>query len=236
MDEARRYSLIEDGARPEEIVLLIGRGCFWKQCRFCDYYTDAADAREALKINRRALSKITGKTGRLTALNSGSWFELDPVIRDEIIARCRALGIQDLTVEAHWAYHRRVQALRDALAALGVRLHARIGIETFDVDFRENVLKKGMGDVPPVAIADVFDECCLLFGLAGKSLETLRRDLDTALRLFKDVYLNLYAPRPGCPADPELIRDFYRELYPEIDGTPGLHILLNNTDLGVGET
>lgn len=33
--EMTRYSVIED-KNPREIVLLRGRGCAWKRCRFCD--------------------------------------------------------------------------------------------------------------------------------------------------------------------------------------------------------
>ena len=66
-----RYSVIED-KNPREIVLLRGRGCAWKRCRFCDYHLDASrDEQANLTLNRAVLAQVTGRYGRLEAINSG---------------------------------------------------------------------------------------------------------------------------------------------------------------------
>ena len=36
-----RYSVIED-KNPREIVMLVGDGCKWRKCRFCDYHLDSS--------------------------------------------------------------------------------------------------------------------------------------------------------------------------------------------------
>ena len=59
--DMNRYSVIPD-KRPREIVLLQGRGCFWRRCAFCDYYHDAQpDDDAAFALNSRVLSQVTGQ-------------------------------------------------------------------------------------------------------------------------------------------------------------------------------
>ena len=47
-----RYSVIED-KNPREIVMLVGDGCKWRKCRFCDYHLDSSNDIEAnYKMNK----------------------------------------------------------------------------------------------------------------------------------------------------------------------------------------
>ncbi len=71
-----RYSRLPEDALPQEIVLLMGRGCFWKKCSFCDYHMDSGPDSESVSLNGRVLEQVTGEFGRLVVLNSGSYFEL----------------------------------------------------------------------------------------------------------------------------------------------------------------
>ena len=67
-----RYSEITE-KNPREIVLLRGRGCRWRRCRFCDYHLDSSKDEEAnYELNQEVLSKVTGKYGSLEVINSGS--------------------------------------------------------------------------------------------------------------------------------------------------------------------
>ena len=71
-----RYSVIED-KNPREIVMLVGDGCKWRKCRFCDYHLDSSKDIEAnFQLNKQVLSNVTGKFGELEVINSGSCFEL----------------------------------------------------------------------------------------------------------------------------------------------------------------
>ena len=72
-----RYSeIVEKDKR--EIVLLIGNGCNWQKCKFCNYYFDREkDDERQFKINKEVLDKVTGKYEKLEVKNSGSIFELN---------------------------------------------------------------------------------------------------------------------------------------------------------------
>ncbi|WP_347996462.1 hypothetical protein [uncultured Eubacterium sp.] len=58
-----RYSIIK-GKCPREIVMLVGNGCKWRKCRFCDYHLDSSPDKEFnYKINKAELEKVTGMFG-----------------------------------------------------------------------------------------------------------------------------------------------------------------------------
>ena len=72
-----RYSIIED-KNPREIVMLVGVGCKWKKCRFCDYHLDSSKDIEAnYRLNKEVLSHVTGLYNQLEVINSGSFVDLD---------------------------------------------------------------------------------------------------------------------------------------------------------------
>ena len=230
-----RYSVIEE-KNPREIVLLRGRGCVWKKCAFCDYHLDASpDPAANLALNRTALACVTGRFHRLEAINSGSFPELDPETIEEVERVCREKEIRDLHIECHWLLRGRIPALRARFAELGVRLHVKTGIETFDAPFREQVLRKGIPETDPAVLAEPFDEVCLLFGLTGQTGESMRRDVETGLAHFERVCVNIMVENttPVRP-DPSVIRVFRREVMPLYQNNPRVDILLNNTDFGVG--
>lgn len=230
-----RYSLIRDGSRPEEIVLLLGRGCFWKKCTFCDYHLDRAGDEVSVELDNRVLDQVTGETGRLTAINSGSFFELPKTIQTRVIEVCKEKGIKDLSIEAHWAYKDQVRELKEDLRKQGINLHPRIGIETFDESFREKILNKGFGTINMEELTDIFEECCLLFGIKGQSLEGLKKDLELAEKNFDYVYLNIYEQRLDLKEDNKLKEQFVKELLPELQDKENIIVMMNPTDLGVGD-
>lgn len=234
--ELTRYSVIED-KNPREIVLLRGRGCAWKRCRFCDYHLDASrNEQENLSINRAALTQVTGRFGRLEAINSGSFAELEESTIAEIERVCQDKGIRDLHIESHWIFRKTLAALRARFAAQGVTLHVKIGVETFDADYRERVLDKGIDETDPAKIAADFDDCCLLFGLAGQTADSMKHDIETGLRYFDRVCVNIMVPNttPILPDDAARAA-FVRDVYPLYRDNPRVDILLENTDFGVGE-
>ena len=234
--ELTRYSVIE-GKNPREIVLLRGRGCAWRRCKFCDYHLDASrDEQANLALNRKALSQVMGVFGRLEAINSGSFAELDESTVREIERVCREKGVRDLHIESHWLFRRTLPALRARFSAQGVRLHVKIGVETFDADYRERVLDKGIDAADPTEIAADFDDCCLLFGLAGQTAESMARDIRTGLAYFDRVCVNIMVPNTTSVKPDQAARDaFIHQVYPLYRDEPRVDILLDNTDFGVGE-
>lgn len=232
----QRYSCIDEGPFPEENVLLLGKGCFWKKCTFCDYYEDASSDAISIPLNNRVLSRVTGKHHRLVVLNSGSFFELPQETQSAILTLCLQKKIDHLHIESHWQARAHVLAFKKRTDALGIHLHPRIGIETFDEPFREEYLKKGMGyGVKPEDIAQIFDECCLLFGLPGQTPQSLKHDLALAEAHFTRTFVNLFNDNStAIKADQQCIQWFIDECYPTLSQNPKFQILLHNTDLGVG--
>ena len=234
--ELTRYSVIRD-KNPREIVLLRGRGCAWKRCKFCDYHLDASrDEQANLAINREALGRVTGVYHRLEAINSGSFAELDESTVRLILDTCRARDIRDLHVESHWLFRRTLPALRERFEQAGVRLHVKIGVETFDAAYREAKLDKGIDETDPAKIAAQFDDCCLLFGLAGQTVESMKRDIETGLSFFDRVCVNIMVPNSTEVRPDDSVRAaFVREVYPLYRDNDRVDILLENTDFGVGD-
>ena len=64
-----RYSKIFEKF-PREFILLQGSGCFWKKCKFCDYFEDVSE--DPFELNSKVIEKITGEFGILDVINSGS--------------------------------------------------------------------------------------------------------------------------------------------------------------------
>ena len=235
MHDLQRYSAIS-GKMPREMVLLRGYGCSWARCTFCDYHLDrCADGAANFALNRRALGQVTGEFRRLEAINSGSFCELDADTLTLLEKICLEKQIETLHVECHWMHRGKIPALREHYAAHGVRVRVRLGVESFDYDFRENVLHKGIAERDPAKIAAGFDECNLLFGLPGQTAESMRRDIETGLTHFDRLYLNLMTAN-SAPLQPDAAAcaAFRRELFPLYRDHPRIDILLENTDFGVG--
>ena len=137
-----RYNVIRE-KNPREIVLLKGFPCIWGKCAFCDYTDDnSRDEDEMLALNSRILSRVTGEKGVLEVINSGSCFELPEGTREEIRRIARERGIRRLFFESHWLYRKRLEEMR---AYMGIPVTYKIGVETFNHEFRERVLNKHAG-------------------------------------------------------------------------------------------
>lgn len=230
-----RYSIIKE-KNPREIVLLRGRGCSWRRCRFCDYHLDfCTDEQANYALNRRELAKVTGIYQRLEVINSGSFSDLDQNTMQLIKEICISKGMKEIHFECHWRDRQAIKALRASFAALNILVKVKIGVETFDALFRESYLDKGITAADPAEIAADFDECCLLFGLPGQNRETMERDIETGLTHFERVCINIMVEngKPIKP-DPAVIEVFIKELYPKYMENSRVDILLENTDFGVG--
>jgi len=61
-------------------------------------------------------------------------------------------------------------------------------------------------------------------------------DIETALKHFEYMSVNLFCPNnTAVEPDSELIKWFEDEVYPRYKDHPSIEILLQNTDLGVGD-
>lgn len=229
-----RYSVITEKNK-REIVLLKGLGCVYKKCPFCDYYNDSSpNEAENFALNRAVLTQVTGKYGKLEVINSGSVFELDLQTLALIQEICKKQGIGTIHFESHYLYHEKIPALRRQFSDFQLKL--KLGLETFDYEFRETVFKKGIPEKDPALLSAEFDEANFLFGITGQSLESMQRDLEMGLQYFERICVNLMCENTSpLQPDKRVIQTFTDFLYPLYKENERVDILLNNTDFGVGD-
>lgn len=233
--ELNRYSIITE-KNPREIVLLRGSGCKWRRCRFCDYHLDFSKNEEAnYALNLHELEQITGVYQRLEVINSGSFLDLDEKTIQKIEEVCLNKQIQHLHFECHWMHKDEILPYRKRFEQLGIKVHIKSGVETFDMKMREDVFVKGFGNASPEEIAQYFDDVCLLQGVVGQTLESIESDIETGLSYFDRVCVNIMVDN-GMPVKPDadLIDDFYHYIYPKYANNDRVDILMDNTDFGVG--
>lgn len=231
-----RYSVITE-KNPREIVMLRGDGCKWCRCRFCDYHLDFShDTAANFVINEAALRQVSGLYGKLEVINSGSLMDLDRETLNLIRDICLRKNIHELHFECHWMHRRQLPEYRAFFTDSGIAVKIKIGVETFDADYRERVLDKGIDEANPAVIAEGFDEVCLLFGLSGQTSASMKSDIETGLLHFERVCVNLMVENStSIKPDAKVLADFMRDIYPFYRDDPRVDILLNNTDFGVGK-
>ena len=231
-----RYSRILDKDK-REIVLLIGSGCKWQKCKFCNYYLDRTkDNDEQYKINKEVLDNVTGEFQVLEAINSGSIFELNEKSKNELLKTCKEKNIKRLIIESHYMYKNKIKEFKKECKDLKIDLKVKGGIETFDENFRENILNKGFGRPSLEELKETFDEINLLVGIKGQTFEQVKKDIEIGLENFERICVNLYKEMPDImPQDENLKKRFLNELYPIYKENNKIDILIENTDFGVGD-
>ena len=77
----------------------------------------------------------------------------------------------------------------------GITVKFRIGVETFDLNFREKWNKGLPREVTPEEIAQKFYGICLLFGVKGQTKQMLLKDIEYAEKYrFKILRFTGYQP------------------------------------------
>lgn len=226
-----RYSRITN-KNQREICLLRGFPCAWGRCSFCDYIEDNSRDEDAMvTLNRQVLSQVTGELGVLEVINSGSCFELPEQTLCDISRIIQEKGIEKLFFESHWMYRSRLAAMRERMPAPIV---FKIGVETFDNEFRQKVLRKNADFAEPGEVAAYFDSPCLMVGIKGQTREMIARDIDCLKRYFKLGTVNVYNNNTtAVKRDEELVRWFMEE-YRWLLDDPNVEVLYEITDFGVG--
>lgn len=228
-----RYGIIKE-KDPREIVLLRGKGCFYKKCAFCDYHLDACPDDDAnVVLNREVLKQVTGVYGNLEVINSGSFHELGERSLALVRETAREKGIRVLHFEAHYLVRDKIAELREFFSGTEVRM--RVGLESFDEELREGYLKKGMPGVSPEEVAVYFQEANFLVGVKGQTVDSMRRDVELGLKYFKRITLNVMCDNTtSVKPDGEVIAKFMEEIYPKYVLDDRVDILVHNTDFTVG--
>ncbi len=225
-----RYSRIENNF-PREFLLLQGLGCKWRKCTFCNYYEDASTS--AYETNRPILEQVTGEFGVLDIINSGSAMELDSQTIALIKEVVKRKHIHTLWFEAHYMY--RHQLADFAAQFEGVDVKFRCGIESFSPELRRRWNKGIADDVTAADVARYFKGVCLLCCTDGDSRERILNDIELAKKHFEYFSVNLFCENgTSVHRNEELAGWFIIEVLPQIKSIPGIEILVDNTDLGVG--
>lgn len=230
-----RYSVIHE-KNIREIVLIRGKGCKWRRCRFCDYHLDSSTNQDENDIlNKLELDKITGIYSKLEVINSGSFVDLSNTTMDYIEKICIDKKIKEVHFECHWMHRESIADIKQRFSNLGIKTKIKIGVETFNKLFRESYLDKGIDAEKAEEIAEYFDECCLLQGIPGQSTESMLLDIETGLKHFDRVCINIMQEN-GKPIKPDytVIENFITNIYPIYKDNDRVDILLENTAFGVG--
>ncbi len=226
-----RYAKIEEKIK-REIVLLKGRPCFWGKCTFCDYIEDnTLNMGDAIRENREVLENVTGEFGVLECINSGNVFELPQQTKIDIKNLIKDKNIHTLIFEAHYIFKNRLQEIRDYF---GCDVMFKTGVETFDYDFRENVLNKNAKFHDVKEVSDYFDSACIMVGIKGQTKEMIEKDIQIGLENFKWITINIFIDNStNIKRDEELV-EWFVEKYGYLKAHPKVEMLIENTDLGVG--
>lgn len=227
-----RYSIIEN-KNHREIVLLKSFPCIWNKCSFCDYTLDNSNSEEEInRLNFEVLKNITGKYKVLEVINSGSCFELPMGTMEKIREIIKEKGIEKLFLESHWIYKNRLDEMRDLF---GIPIIYKIGVETFDYNFRNNILIKNAKFESPEEVKKYFDSPCLMVGIKGQTREMVKEDIRILLKYFSYGTINIFTPNTSkFERDDELI-DWFIQEYSYLENNPNIEVLYNNTDFGVGD-
>ena len=227
-----RYSRIT-AKNQREICLLRGFPCAWGKCAFCDYIEDNGRDREAMEaLNRQVLAKVMGDMGALEIINSGSCFELPKETLEEIRILIQTKKIKKLFFESHWMYRKKLQEMRDYM---GIPIVFKIGVETFDNEFRQQYLNKNAGFTTPEEVAELFDSPCLMVGIKGQTKEMIDYDIRMLKEHFRLGTVNVFTNNTtDVVRDEELVR-WFLEKYAYLEEDPTVEVLYENTDFGVGD-
>ena len=227
-----RYSVI-DNKNHREIVLLKGFPCVWGKCSFCDYTLDNSTSEEEInRLNYKVLDNITGKYKVLEVINSGSCFEI-PIgtlerIREIIIGK----NIRKLFLESHWSYRDRLDEMRDFF---GIPIVYKIGIETFNHDFRNKILLKNTKFQTPEEVKDYFDSPCLMVGIKGQTREMISEDIRILEKYFNYGTINIFIPNSTSFERDQGLIDWFIKEYSYLNQNLQIEVLYNNTDFGEGD-
>ncbi|MGL4867521.1 MAG: radical SAM protein [Cetobacterium sp.] len=230
-----RYSKIENKNK-REIVLLKGLPCKYGKCKFCNYIEDnSIDLEEIDKVNEDALKEVTGEFHALEVINSGSVFELPEStlkrIKDVVLEK----NIKLIYFEIYYGYKNRLKEIQDYFD--GIEIRFRMGMETFDNEFRVNSYGKNfnVGIKELEELSSKLYSICLLICVKGQTKEMIKKDIELGLKYFKSITINIFINNGTIvERDEELVKWFVQE-YSYLQEDSRVELLIDNKDLGVFE-
>ena len=187
-----------------EICLLKAFPCAWGKCAFCDYIED----------NSRDEAGMIALNNQVLNLVTGEYGVLEVINSGS----CFELPKETL----------------NQIEQVICEKNIKIGVETFDHDFRESVLNKHADFKNPEEVARYFDSPCLMVGIQGQTKEMISRDIEYLKKYFKLGTVNVYNNNTTkIRRDEELVKWFMKE-YQWLLDDPSVEVLYEITDFGVG--
>lgn len=230
-----RYNKITD-KHQREIVLLKSLPCRYGKCSFCNYIEDnSTDIDEIDRVNLEVLKNITGEFGSLEVINSGSVFEITPNTLAEIKRIVIEKNIKVLYFEIYYGYINLLDKIKDYFK--GVEVRFRMGLETFDNDFRINCYNKNfhLEEKDYLMLSERLYSVCLLVCTKGQNREMIAKDIELGLKYFKNITINIFIDNGTVvKRDNELVKWFVQE-YSYLTEDDRVELLIDNKDLGVFE-
>ncbi len=228
-----RYSKINTKNK-REIVLLKGKPCVYGKCTFCNYIEDnSEDENEINNINFEVLENITGEYGVLEVINSGSVFELPKETLEKIKSIAKMKKIKTIWFEVYYTYKNRLNEILDFFDGFEVKF--KVGVESFDENFRNNVLNKNLYYENLEEFKTYFENICLMVGIFGQTEEMIKRDIEIALKNFKRVTINIFVDNgTSIKRDGNLVKWFRKE-FKYVYDFENVEVLDDNKDFGVYE-
>lgn len=233
-----RYSKVK-GKFEREIVLLKSFPCIYGKCSFCNYIEDnSKDENEINDVNFDVLKEITGEFGVLEVINSGSVFEIPQKSLNKIRDIVYKKNIKVLYFEIFYSYINRIDEIINFFNEKSkVEIRFRMGIETFDNDFRINVYNKNIYLTDEILneLSKKVYSVCLLIATQGQNKEMIKNDIQLGLKYFKAVTINVFVDNgTKIKRDNDLVKWFVKDMK-HIFEDERIEILIDNKDLGVFE-
>ena len=230
-----RYNKVLD-KNIREIVLLKSFPCSYGKCTFCNYIEDnSRDNKEINKVNFEVLKEVTGEFGVLEVINSGSVFEIPMETLEKIREVVRTHEIKIIYFEVYYGYIKRLNEIRNYFD--GIEIRFRIGIETFDDDYRINSYGKNfkIDELALKTLSKEFYSACLLVCTVGQTRDMIAKDIEIGLANFKQITINVFIENGTIVKQDVKLVQWLIEKYEYLKKDSRVELLYNNKDLGVFE-
>lgn len=233
-----RYSKVE-GKFKREIVLLKSFPCVYGKCSFCNYIEDnSINEDEINSINLEVLKEITGEFKILEVINSGSVFEIPKKTLEQIRNIVYEKNIEILYFEIYYTYISRLDEIINFFnEKKKIEIRFRMGMETFDNDFRVNVYNKNfiVNHKNLELLSEKLYSVCLLIATKGQTREMIKKDIELGLKYFKAITINVFVNNgTQIERDDELVNWFISDMK-HLFYNERIEILIDNKELGVFE-
>ncbi|HBI94174.1 MAG TPA: radical SAM protein, partial [Terrisporobacter glycolicus] len=140
--------------------------------------------------------------------------------------------IERLFLESHWIYKNKIQQMRDFFE---IPITFKIGVETFDNDFRNEYLNKNAKFKTVEELKKYFDSPCIMVGIKGQTKEMIDNDMKIVQDHFEHATINVFINNSSKVKRDEKLVVWFSKKYKFLIDNPKIEILFNNTDFGVGD-